>query len=167
MNIDEMVEAFVGPLRWKIEFLTKEVVGLREENKSLREAALAQPEQEENIWAFGVKYVRADLAQPEQLLTPEYVPVYSKSIPEMIGKSEQEPVAWLYQYTNPRREKAVGFYPSAENGVICTPFYTVPPQRKPLTDELIDVLVNAMVKGNKSGNWLCRAIEKAHGIKND
>ena len=31
-------------------------------------------------------------------------------------------------------------------------------------DELIDVLASAMVKGDKSVNWLCRAIEQAHGI---
>ena len=37
--------------------------------------------------------------------------------------------------------------------------------RKPLTDELIDVLAHAMVKGDKSVNWLCRAIEAEHGIE--
>ena len=36
--------------------------------------------------------------------------------------------------------------------------------RKPLTDELIDVLARAMVKGDKSVNWLCRVIEAEHGI---
>ena len=34
----------------------------------------------------------------------------------------------------------------------------------PLTDEQIDELSRTMVKGNKSVNWLCRAIEAAHGI---
>jgi len=38
------------------------------------------------------------------------------------------------------------------------------PQRKPLTDELIDILARSMVKGNKSVNWLCRVIEAEHGI---
>ena len=37
--------------------------------------------------------------------------------------------------------------------------------RKPLTDEQIDDLARTMVKGNKSVNWLARAIEAAHGIK--
>lgn len=37
-------------------------------------------------------------------------------------------------------------------------------QRKPLTDELIDILARSMVKGNKSVNWLCRVIEAEHGI---
>ena len=39
------------------------------------------------------------------------------------------------------------------------------PQRKPLTDELIDILARSMVNGDKSVNWLCRVIEKAHGIE--
>lgn len=37
-------------------------------------------------------------------------------------------------------------------------------KRKPLTDEEIDQLSRTMVKGGKSVNWLCRAIERAHGI---
>ena len=40
-------------------------------------------------------------------------------------------------------------------------------QRQPLTDEQIDELSHTMVKGNKSANWLCRAIEAAHGVKGD
>ena len=39
--------------------------------------------------------------------------------------------------------------------------------RKPLTDEEIDALSREMVKGNKSVNWLCRAIEAAHNIKGE
>ena len=46
-----------------------------------------------------------------------------------------------------------------------TKLYTTPPQRKPLTDEEIDDLSRTMVKGNKSVNWLCQAIEAAHNIK--
>ena len=42
-----------------------------------------------------------------------------------------------------------------------------PAQRKPLTDEQIDELSRTMVKGSKSVNWLCRAIEVAHGIFKD
>lgn len=37
-------------------------------------------------------------------------------------------------------------------------------ERQPLTDEEIDALARTMVKGNKSVNWLARAIEAAHGI---
>ena len=45
--------------------------------------------------------------------------------------------------------------------------YTDQQQRKPLTDKRVDVLACAMVKGNKSVNWLCRAIEAAHGSGGD
>ena len=38
-------------------------------------------------------------------------------------------------------------------------------QRKPLTDEQIDDFSRTMVKGGKSVNWLARAIEAAHNIK--
>jgi len=46
------------------------------------------------------------------------------------------------------------------------PLYTTPPaaQRQPLTDEEIDQLAVSMVKGDKSVNWLARAIERKHGI---
>ena len=37
-------------------------------------------------------------------------------------------------------------------------------QRKPLTDDEISDLAREMVKGGKSVDWLCRAIERAHGI---
>ena len=83
-------------------------------------------------------------------------------IREALAQPEQEPVAWVV-------------YSSAENDIVWadkgkrlkqnTPLYTTPPQRKPLTDEEIDELSRSMVKGDKSVNWLCRAIEAAHGIK--
>jgi hypothetical protein len=44
-------------------------------------------------------------------------------------------------------------------------FDTTSQQRKPLTDEQINDLAIARVNGNKSVNWLARAIEAAHGIK--
>ena len=37
---------------------------------------------------------------------------------------------------------------------------------KPLTDEEVDDLSREMVKGNKSVNWLCRAIEAKLKEKN-
>lgn len=36
--------------------------------------------------------------------------------------------------------------------------------KQPLTDEQIDELARTMVKGDRSVNWLARAIERAHGI---
>ncbi|CAK0761139.1 hypothetical protein CCP3SC15_260030 [Gammaproteobacteria bacterium] len=47
--------------------------------------------------------------------------------------------------------------------------YTTPPQRTwvGLTDEEIDDLSRTMVKGNKSVNWLCQAIEAKLKEKNE
>ena len=44
--------------------------------------------------------------------------------------------------------------------------YAAPPAQlaAPRTDEQIDELSRTMVKGSKSVNWLCRAIESAHNI---
>jgi hypothetical protein len=86
--------------------------------------------------------------------------VESLYIEDAQPEPEQEPVAWIYEYTNPRREKAVGFYPSQVNGVICTPLYTTPPERKPLTDEEMDKIWF----NSKSFESIVRAVEKAHGI---
>jgi hypothetical protein len=72
---------------------------------------------------------------------------------------EQEPVAYIEHHKggdNLEWENPGGNY---------TSLYTAPPQRKPLTDDQIDELSRTMVKGSKSANWLCRAIEAAHGIK--
>ena len=52
----------------------------------------------------------------------------------------------------------------AETNASASVMGLTPPQRKPLTDEEVDTLSRTMVKGGKSVNWLCRAIEKAHGI---
>jgi hypothetical protein len=49
-------------------------------------------------------------------------------------------------------------------GVVKRPIYTYPPKRKPLAEDEISTLSREMVKGDKSVNWLCRAIEKAHDI---
>jgi hypothetical protein len=68
-----------------------------------------------------------------------------------LAQPEHDPVAWI------RNEG--GLF-----GSDWTPLYTNSPQRKPLTDELIDILASAMVKGDKSVNWLCRVIEAKHGI---
>jgi hypothetical protein len=43
-------------------------------------------------------------------------------------------------------------------------FWREKAKRQPLTDKEIDKLAVSMVKGDKSANWLARAIERAHGI---
>jgi hypothetical protein len=91
-----------------------------------------------------------------------------------LAQPEQEPVAWLdgphLVVRVDMRDRLNYKGPWVDLGRAIpdkwTPLlYTAPPQRKPLTDEQIDELSRTMVKGSKSVNWLCRAIEVAHGIK--
>ena len=77
--------------------------------------------------------------------------------------NEQEPVAYQWLGTSVIRKRI----PKTAEAGTWRPLYAVLPQRKPLTDELIDILARSMVKGNKSVNWLCRVIEAEHGIGND
>jgi hypothetical protein len=84
-----------------------------------------------------------------------------------LAQPEQEPVLhkWAALFEDPNNDWQAG-YESARRWVLEVGLQSIaaPPQRKPLTDELIDVLASAMVKGDKSVNWLCRVIEAEHGI---
>ena len=120
---------------------------------TLREAAQKALEALDRSDYFGwqsnipiIKSLREALAQPEP---------------------EPEPVAWMI-YTLDGASVCVTDSPSDFTSEYrALPLYTSPPQRKPLTDEEIDQLSRTMVKGGKSVNWLCRAIERAHGIRGE
>jgi len=90
----------------------------------------------------------------------------------------QEPVAWMYHGIRhddtPHERPSLIWKPdqmdvmSFEKGAKATPLYTAPPQRKPLTDEEIEVLA----KKHNGIYYDCditfaRAIEAAHGIKGE
>ena len=99
-----------------------------------------------------------------------------RALRERLARPEQEPVAWMFQHDETGRMNYVSndgihnptmFLEMNPRYALVCPLYTTPPQRKPLTDEQIDELSRTMVKGSKSVNWLCRAIEVAHGIKGD
>ena len=77
-------------------------------------------------------------------------------------RTEQEPVAWMDIENGTFSGLRYWSEPDNRHEVA---LYTTTPQRKPLTDEQIDDLSRTMVKGSKSVNWLCRAIEAAHDIK--
>jgi hypothetical protein len=83
----------------------------------------------------------------------------AKRIAELEAQPEQEPFGYF------RYDLRLDAWVQNREGRPGTPFYTTPPQRKPLTDEQIDELSRTMIKSSKSVNWLCRAIEAAHGIK--
>ena len=85
-------------------------------------------------------------------------------------QDEQEPFAWnrvefLESYDGERVEvRSWLSYEPEGPAKYREPLYKSPPKRKPLTDDEVSELSRSMVKGNKSVNWLCRAVEAAHGI---
>jgi hypothetical protein len=67
----------------------------------------------------------------------------------------------------PWGERWLKYEDEAKSLIALVQKHTIPPAAQPavpLTDEQIDELSRTMVKGNKSVNWLCRAIEAALGI---
>ena len=92
------------------------------------------------------------------------VDVTALAIPE----PEPEPVAWRY-LEDPfgANEYLITDDPDTAKGPGWTPLYTHPPQRKPLTEGFIKIIIAAEMCG--SGNVasfvdIGRAIERAHGI---
>ncbi len=111
-----------------------------------------------------------------------------------LAREKQEPVAWvctcganLYvddagrpcsKVAPPQRQPSGSFV--AWSNTLCNPLAPaekqnlsawedgyasgIKDQLQPLTEEEIDELARTMVKGERSVNWLARAIERAHGI---
>jgi len=79
-------------------------------------------------------------------------------------ETEQEPVAWISDGGDVSRSKRY----MDEMGFKCNPLYTTPQKREwvGLTDGEIDILSCEMVKGDKSVNWLCKALEAKLKEKN-
>jgi len=89
------------------------------------------------------------------------------AIKEALAQPEQEPVAWMCADES-LINKGYARFSHVCMGDWKIPVYTTPPQRTwvGLTDEEIDDLSRTMVKGNKSVNWLCQAIEAKLKEKN-
>ena len=71
-------------------------------------------------------------------------------------RTEQEPVAWWND---------TGTYIDLNVSGRGAPLYTAPPQRKPLTDEQIESLLMNWPEDGIAFFEFARAIEAAHGIK--
>jgi hypothetical protein len=115
--------------------------------------------------------IKEALAQPEQDLWA------GATIDErwyITRKPEQEPVAWIYKgeksfdgnkYSDEYEltaSKQVALWKDKD----AKPLYTTPPQRKPLSDEEIqDLLMPVRISGDGYYLRIARAIETAHGIK--
>jgi hypothetical protein len=94
---------------------------------------------------------------------------------EAKGEPVQKPVAWMYEVNHAHTCLDLFEPPddAYDEGTLY-PLYTIPPQRKPLTDEEIDTIGATIFKAEflddtevKSNRELARAIEAAHGIKGE
>ena len=87
------------------------------------------------------------------------------SSPNGEAQPEQEPVAWVCHGVN--GEHDVDFDENEIDALLVgTMLYTTPPQRKPLTDEEIILIVAECAASHQHTDiHFARAIERAHGIK--
>jgi hypothetical protein len=95
-------------------------------------------------------------------------------INEMKAQPEQEPVAWLYFHNRAEPQLDVQLeepdcIKSFPDDVVWKkPLYTTQPQRKPLTDEEITLIIADCASSHQHTDiHLARAIEAAHGIKGE
>ena len=92
-----------------------------------------------------------------------------QALRERLAQPEQEPVAWLVQYSN-KHEFVWGQKPQwIADAIGIEPLYTTP-QRQPLTDEEIRLIAWGDFGVDQKKHLaevlpLARAIEAAHGIK--
>ena len=96
---------------------------------------------------------------------------------ELLAEPEQEPVAWMYEWTNETGEIVKGVYVGSHKAshlyelANLVPLYTAPPKRESLSDERLRDLSNSIHAHPDFDNvsvwqvfYIARAIEKAHGI---
>ena len=96
-----------------------------------------------------------------QEIQPEQIPpsAYSNT-----HQPEQEPVAFICEFYADEGHPFVSFEPVTHG--TNTPLYSTPPQRKPLTDEEIILIVAECAASHQHTDiHFARAIERAHGIK--
>ena len=93
------------------------------------------------------------------------------AIKEALAQPEQEPVAWVHHLTfknlnSFERSRYSTTLAKKQTDACCIPLYTTPPQRKPLTDEEIILIVAECAASHQHTDiHFARAIERAHGIK--
>ena len=87
---------------------------------------------------------------------------------DLLAQPEQEPVTWRYKIVDVFGRPAWTLKtPKSDTQVLeSQPLYTTPPQRKPLTDEEIILIVADCASSHQHTDiHFARAIERAHGIK--
>ena len=90
------------------------------------------------------------------------------AIKEALAQPEQEPVAILHRYPSKCRMTVEYTDEITEVREGSWPLYTTPPQRKPLTDEEIILIVAECAASHQHTDiHFARAIERAHGSKGE
>jgi hypothetical protein len=83
----------------------------------------------------------------------------------MMTETKDQPVAWFSTLPDGKLSIKIVGKPTKGNW---EPLYTTPPQRKPLTDEEIEKMRHLIDwTAHWSYNTFARAIEAAHGIKDN
>ena len=118
--------------------------------------------------------IKEVLAQPEHGWTSERIAgiarlkdAQDKRLAQPSVSVEQEPVAWMYEVNNAHTCLDLFEPPddAYDEGTL-HPLYTTPPQRKPLSDEQIILIVAECAASHQHTDiHFARAIERAHGIK--
>jgi hypothetical protein len=139
-----------------------------------------QPEQEPQRWAVFCAGCRKEWSVPYQHPGKS---VCAECESKLKAQPEQEPVAWEYKalyIPNPQFDDGMRVtrdlrvaQVNAEPGTIRPLSYTTPPQRKPLTDELLEKGRDQTFSINnpfcpcdsKTFRKVARWVEAAHGIK--
>ena len=80
------------------------------------------------------------------------------AIKEALAQPEQEPVAWI-------RKDATLRFADGKMFAVGQPFYTHPPQRKPLTDEQVEKIIKANMSFQMNLAGIRQDFEAAYGIK--
>ena len=86
---------------------------------------------------------------------------------DLLAQPEQEPVTWRYKIVDVFGRPAWTLKtPKSDTRVLeSQPLYTTPPQRKPLTDEEIILIVAECASSHQHTDiHFAKAIEAAHGI---
>ena len=101
---------------------------------------------------------------------PAEIDTAMDAIKEALAQPEQEPVAWRAWVSKfPQGTGSDWVYvtkPIMKDRIHNQPLYTTPPQRKPLTDEEIILIVADCASSHQHTDiHFARAIEAAHGIK--
>ena len=107
-------------------------------------------------------------AQLEGRINPWDVWQAAALLRELLADPQGEPVAWYY-IEDPWGANEWHWMTDSPESQNCdpsdwTPVYAAPQQRKPLTDEAIEAILDEFDVDREAWKPLARAIEKAHGI---